>query len=279
MTPRARTHRHTPKSAVSFSLKGSYGTSSHAFLSHTCSFSLTLSNHLMLNSGHIWFNYTTSPLNLLSPSPRSSFLSLSLSLPLEHLNHSDQMCLSILLSLYPPLCFPHALPLLPSPSPSLFSCYCLPHPLSLSLSDLLWECYLYSNNPRRVEQSRTERWGEFDLPKWASPQKHNKTLSLHLCWHHSGSVSSPHHNFQQKYHSLRNTFIITTTTTTTKKAQASSVRSCLSYRSYLLTVKWVTVLRSHKGKCDSEVASVNYWLAGGSPMKNNINAQLTTQGW
>lgn len=108
MTPRARTHRHTPKSAFSFSLKGSYGTSSHPFLSHTCSFSLTLSNHLMLNSGHIWFNYTTSPLNLLSRSPHSSFRSLSLFLPLEHLNHSDQMCLSVLLSLYPPLCFPHA---------------------------------------------------------------------------------------------------------------------------------------------------------------------------
>lgn len=61
-------HKHThTKLSLSFSLKGSYCTSSHPFLSHTCSFSLSLifSDHLILNCYHIWFNYSTSALNLL----------------------------------------------------------------------------------------------------------------------------------------------------------------------------------------------------------------------
>lgn len=122
------------------------------------------------------------------------------------------MCLFILLSLSAallPPCVPRSSPLPHHRFSAVIASLILSLSLSLALSDLLWECYLYSNNPRRVEQSRTQRWREFDLPKWASPQKHNKTLSLHLCLHYSASVCSPHHNFQQQYYSLRNAFVIT----------------------------------------------------------------------
>ncbi len=123
----------------------------------------------------LFYKPSPSPLSLSLPTVLFS----SLSLPLEHL-----ISLWSTVFLYPSLslsisCFASRMrpPLLPCLSHHLFfCCYCLPHPLlSLPLSDLLWECYLYSNNPRRVELSRRERWREFDLPKWASPQKHNKT--------------------------------------------------------------------------------------------------------
>lgn len=178
---RARTHTHTNLKPfpLPLSLKSSYSTSSYPFLSHTCSFSLILSNHLILNCYHIWFNYATSPLNLFS-------LTLSLSHHSSFLFHS--LVLLKIWSTVSPSFFslpiwrftsPMRPPLLPCHTRHCFlCCYCLPHPLcfSFSLSDLLWECYLYSNIPRRVEQSRTEQWREFDFPKWASPQKHNKTL-------------------------------------------------------------------------------------------------------
>lgn len=183
MTPHVRTNTHTYLKPFPLppSLKSSYSTSSYPFLSHTCSFSLILSNHLILNCYHIWFNYATSPLNLfsLTLSHHSSFLFHSLVPPEDPISLWSTVSPSFF-SL-PIWCFtsPMRPPLLPCHTRHCFlCCYCLPHPLcfSFSLSDLLWECYLYSNIPRRVEQSRTEQWREFDFPKWASPQKHNKTL-------------------------------------------------------------------------------------------------------
>lgn len=122
----------------------------HIHFSLTFPFSLILSNRLILKCFHIWFNYLTSPLHLLSLSP-SLFSQKSLWSTSSFSR-----------------CFPHASPAPPlSPSPIAFCAVIASLILSLSLplSDLLWECYLYSNNPRRVERSRTERWGEFDLPK------------------------------------------------------------------------------------------------------------------
>lgn len=164
------------------------------------------------------------------------------------------MCLSILLSLSAallPSCVPRSSPLPHHRFSAVIASLILFLSLSLSLfSDPLWECYLYSNNPRRVEQSRTERWREFDLPKWASPQKHNKTLSLHLCFHYSASVSSPHHNFQQKHCSLRDAFAIMK-----KPGLLSGVFSFGCYPHCCLDAKapkWVTAPRSHKCNYDSK---------------------------
>lgn len=164
-----------------------------------------------------------------SQSPLSlppQFFPFSLSLPLEHLNHSDQMCLSILLSLYPPLCFPHA----PSPPPlSLTIAFLLLLPpssfFSLSFSLSFWSALrvlFIQQQPTqsRAEQNRAARGVWLAKVGITSETQQNSFTP---------SMLTPHHNFQQKYHSLRNTFIITK-----KKAQASSGRSRPSYRSYLL---------------------------------------------
>lgn len=86
----------------------------HPFLSYTCSFSLILSNHLMLNSYHIWFNYSTSPLNLLSLSlslsPYSSFLYAAFSSWSSNITLINCVSLFFSFSHHPQLWFPHCVP-------------------------------------------------------------------------------------------------------------------------------------------------------------------------
>lgn len=149
-----------------------------------------------------------------------------LSLPLEHLNHSDQMCLSILLSLYPPLCFPHA----PSPPPlTLTIAFLLLLPPSSSFSLSFWSALrvlFIQQQPTqsRAEQNRAARGVWLAKVGITSETQQNSFTP---------SMLTPHHNFQQKYHGLRNTFIITTGEKK-EEAQASSGRSRPFYRSYLL---------------------------------------------
>ena len=147
-----RTHAHTHTKALSFSLKGSYCTSSHPFLSHTF--------FLILNCYHIWFNYSTSLLNPLSPSLFSS-----LSLPLEHL-----ISLLSTLLLHPSHSFTISLfaSQMHAPSPPvsphfhLFLCYYCLRPLPFSFSLICSERVIYTATTH-AEWSRAEQSSEGSL--------------------------------------------------------------------------------------------------------------------
>lgn len=140
----------------------------HFSLTLVLSLSLIFSDHLILNCYHIWFNYSTSALNLLHLSLSlcsTGLFALFSSWTLKRLWSTVSLSFSHHLA----CCSPSNIQA-PPPRPNLphhlfLCCYSLPHPLSFSfsLSDLLWECYLYSNNPRRVEQSRAEQSSEGSL--------------------------------------------------------------------------------------------------------------------
>lgn len=117
----------------SLSHKGSYCTSSHSFLSHTCSFSLSSSQIASYLTVTIYGSIMLQALSIFSLSLSLSIPTLlfsSLSLPLEHL-----ISLWSTVSLHPSL--PPCVPRFSRLPHHRFRCrYCLPHPLSFSFS--LW---------------------------------------------------------------------------------------------------------------------------------------------
>lgn len=156
----------------------------HFSLTLVLSLSLIFSDHLILNCYHIWFNYSTSALNLLhlSLSLCSTVLfALFSSWTLKRLWSTVSLSFSHHLA----CCSPSNIQAPPppkSPSPSL-SLLLQPPSSSLFLFLSLWSALrvlFIQQQPTqsRAEQSRTEQWREFDLPKWASPQKHKQNSSF-----------------------------------------------------------------------------------------------------
>lgn len=178
-------------------MKGScYTVHLYIQFSHICSPSLPLSNRLILNCSHIWFYYCTPlrRLNLFSLSPSCSSTS--------NITLINSVSPSLSYPLYLPLCSPcvlHSSSIsLTIPLSAVVAS--LPHPLPFSLSVICSESVIYTATTHaewsRAEQSRTERWREFDLLKWASPQKkQNSSLLYSICPYTTASSSSSHHHF------------------------------------------------------------------------------------